>query len=146
MVILALFAATAPVVAAQSATQVVRFRVLPQQQSVVQHMPAAMAPRGAAGAEATGSYGFASNDSNRKITASLDQAMPNGASLAVAMTAPAGARSAGESTLGTEAVDVVTAIPASQSSGLPVRYIVRAPAGLQAAEQRMVTYTVTAAP
>jgi hypothetical protein len=143
---LTMFALSAAPAAAQTATQVVRFQVLVQQHAVVQQMPSAMAPRGKAAAVATGSYGFAANESNRKITASLDQAMPNGSSLAVTMAAPDGARSAGETILGTDAVDLVTAIPVSQSSGLPVRYTVRAPDGLDASEQRVVTYTVTAAP
>jgi hypothetical protein len=132
--------------AAQTATQVVRFRVLVQQQAVVQRMPAPLAPRAGAAAVSTGAYGYAANESNRKITASLNQAMPEGSSLAVTLAAPAGARSAGETTLGTDDRDVVTAIPASQSSGLPVRYAVRAPEGLGGSEQRLVTYTVTAAP
>lgn len=136
---------TAPA-AAQSATQVVNFRVLVQQQAVVQRMPAPLAPRDGAAAESTGTYGYAANESNRKITASLDEAMPAGSSLAVTMAAPLGARSAGETTLGTDAIDLVTAIPASQSSGLPVRYAVRAPEGLDAPGQRVVTYTVTEAP
>jgi hypothetical protein len=72
--------------------------------------------------------------------------MPSGSSLVVVMTAPTGGRSAGESTLGTDAVDVVTAIPASDSSGLPVRYSVRAPSGIGSAALRTVTYTVTTAP
>jgi hypothetical protein len=132
--------------AAQTATQVVRFQVLVQQAAVVQRLPEPITLRGRDRAVATGSYAFAANVANRKITASLDEAMPDGSSLAVAMMAPEGAQSAGETTLGTNAADVVTAIPASRSNGLPVRYSVRAPTGLGAAEQRTVTYTVTAAP
>ncbi len=131
---------------AQSARQIVRFRVLPQQAAVVQPMTAAMTVRDRASAVATGSYAFSANESNRKITASLDEPMPEGSSLAVSMTAPDGARSTGETILGMDAADVVTAIPASQSNGLPVRYVVRAPQGLGSAGQRLVTYTVTGAP
>jgi hypothetical protein len=143
---LTLLALSTKPVSAQTATQIIRFSVQVQQHAVVQEMPSAMSPRGKSAAVATGSYGFTANESNRKITASLDEAMPRGATLAVTMAAPAGARSAGETTLGTNAVDLVTAIPASQSSGLPVRYAVRAPDGLGDSEQRLVTYTVTAAP
>jgi hypothetical protein len=131
---------------AQTATQLVRFRVLVHQAADVAPMAAPLTLRGRAAAATTGTYAFAANEADRKITASLDQAMPAGSSLVLAMTAPAGARSAGEITLGTDDVDVVTAIPASQSSGLPVRFVVRAPAGLESPEQRLVTYTVTAAP
>jgi hypothetical protein len=145
---LILLATTAASASAQSATQVVRFRVLVQQQAVVQHMPEAMSIRGNHAAEATGSYGFASNESNQKISASLDRAMPSGSSLVITMSAPEGARSAGATTLGTEAADVVTSIPATETSDLPVRYAVRGSADLASAasEQRMVLYTVTAAP
>lgn len=141
-----LLALSSSAASAQSATQVIRFSVQVQQHAVVQEMPSAMALRGKSAAVAAGTYGFTANEANRKITASLDEAMPNGSSLAVTMAAPAGARSAGETVLGTGAVDLVTAIPASQSSGLPVRYAVRAPGGLSDPEQRLVTYTVTAAP
>jgi hypothetical protein len=143
--LLLLALSTAPA-AAQTATQLVRFQVLVQQRAVVQQMPGPLAPRGPEAAVSTGAFGFASNEPNRKITASLDAAMPEGSSLAVTMAAPAGARSAGEIIVGTDATDVVTEIPPSQSSGLPMRYAVRAPDGLSSSEQRLVTYTVTAAP
>lgn len=146
LVALTMLAMSAGEVSAQSASQVIRFSVRVQQHAVVQQMPSAMSPRGNTAAVATGSYGFTANEANRKITASLDQPMPRGSALAVMMAAPAGARSAGETTLGTDAVDLVSAIPASQSSGLPVRYAVRAPDGFGNSEQRLVTYTVTAAP
>jgi len=143
-----LAAATAPASAQQTATQLVRFSVRAQQQAEVQRVPAAMSIDGRGPAVATGSYVFSSNESNRKISASLDQAMPSGASLVVTMEAPDGARSAGATTLGTDAKDMVTAIPAVVSSGLPVRYAVRGSVedANGSAEQRLVTYTVTAAP
>jgi hypothetical protein len=141
-----LLTATAPLAAQQTATQLVRFSVIARQQATVQTLPAPITPAAGSSAASTGSYAFATMESDRKISASLDQAMPSGSSLVVVMTAPAGGRSAGESTLGTDAVDVVTAIPASDSSGLPVRYSVRAPSGIGSAAVRTVTYTVTTAP
>jgi hypothetical protein len=140
-----LLAAAAPL-AAQSATQVVNFRVLVLQHATVQAPAAPMAPRSGAGAVSMGTYAFATNEANRKISASLDQAMPAGSSLSVTMAAPAGAQPVANAVLGTDAVDLVIAIPPSQTSGLPVRYDVRAPNGITTSEQRIVTYTVTAAP
>lgn len=139
-----LLAAAVPATA-QTASQTVGYRVVAWQQAAVQqHAPLAMRP--GASVVSTGSYSYASNEANQKISASLDQAMPRGSSLAVAMAAPAGGRSAGDATLGTQAVDVVTAIPASESSALAMRYSVRATQALRTAEQRTVTYTITSAP
>jgi hypothetical protein len=146
LIVTSLLLAAATPVAAQSATQLVRFRVVALQQAAVQQPSAAMVPRAGASATSMGSYGLATNETNRKISASLDQAMPNGSSLVVTMAAPVGGRSTGDTTLGTVDTDVVTAIPASESRGLPVRYTVRAPVGLRGPEQRTVTYTITEAP
>ena len=141
-----LLATTASAAAQLSATQLVRFQVIARQQASVQALPSAVAPRVGESAAGVGSYAFATMEPDRKISASLDEAMPVGSTLVVAMTAPTGGRSAGEAKVGTDAVDLVTAIPASDSRGLPVRYSVRGSSVLGGAEQRIVTYTVTEAP
>lgn len=143
--VLSLLLAAAAPMAAQTASQTVGYRVVAWQQAAVQqHAP--MTVRPGASAVSAGSYNFASNEANQKISASLDQPMPRGTTLAVAMAAPAGGRSVGDATLGTQGVDVVTGIPASESNGLAMRYSVRATEALRTAEHRTVTYSITSAP
>ena len=142
---LCLVLASAAPVAAQTATQTVGYRVVAWQQAAVQqHAPMTIRP--GASVVSAGSYSFASNEANQKISASLDQPMPRGSTLAVTMAAPAGGRSAGDATLGTQAVDVVTAIPPSESSALAMHYSIQATVALRTAERRTVTYSITSAP
>ena len=138
---------------AQSATQVVSFRVNPISEIVMSGSPAPItvdAPR--SGSQPTSatmggtSYAITTNEGNQKISAALDRSMPNGVSLAVALGAPDGGASRGSVALGTRAADLVTQIPPGAARGLPIVYTLNAtPAARQGASgTRIVTYTISA--
>ncbi len=142
----------APVVGAQTATQTVRFSVVSASRasfgSVSQALPTRAAPTDAARSSASvgqSTYGIATNETNQKIVASLSAPLPKGVSLAVNVSAPAGAKSAGSTTLSTRPTDVVTGITAVSASALPIAYAMSAhkSAGT-AANTVIVTYTITA--
>ena len=116
--------ALAGTAAAQSATQTVTFSVSPINALSVSADPAALtvnsatagSPPNAATNSAT-SYAITTNETNKKITAAIDQAMPAGLTLQVNLQAPTGATSAGAVTLGTTAADAVTGITKLNESG-----------------------------
>lgn len=135
---------------AQTATQVVRFRVLPASRAAIEPVTTPLSMRGAKSAEARTRYAFGTTEPNRKLLASLDRAMPGGITLSVSLTPPAGASTAGPVVLDTVATDLLTSIPVSAETGLPVRYTLSAdstPAPLGAEERTVtVTYTVVEQP
>jgi hypothetical protein len=143
---------TAGSAAAQTATQVVHFRVDAVNQLAVSGNPAPLvvsaaiagqSPTGATGSTTT--YAISTNESNQKIVASLDQPLPPGLGLHVQLAAPAGATSSGSVALATAAADVVTGISASTSSALMITYSLDAsPAAGVTSATRTVTYTVVA--
>lgn len=136
----------------QSATQIVRFQVNAVNQIAISGNPSPMAITSAtAGAgltsvTATGtSYAVTTNESNQKITASINQDMPTGVTLEVSLEAPSGASSAGTVQLGTAGVDVVTGISSTASSALPIMYRLNATPQVQLAPtSRTVTFTIVA--
>jgi hypothetical protein len=138
---------------AQSATQVVSFRVNPISEIAISGSPAPLvvdAPRSSQQSATTTmggtSYAITANEGNQRISAALNEPMPNGVSLAVSLDAPAGGASRGITALGTSARDVVTGIPAVAARGLPIVYTLNATSSARqgAAGTRIVTYTVTA--
>lgn len=134
---------------AQTATQVVHFRVLPASRAAVEPVKTPLSTRGA-GAQAETRYAIGTSEPNRKLIVSLDRAMPRGVSLSVALTPPAGAVAPGPVALDTVATDLLTSVPVTAESGLPVRYILSAdspPAPLSADDRTItVTYTVVEQP
>jgi hypothetical protein len=98
---------------------------------------------------AASSYSLTTNGTSKKITAALDEAYASGITLKVALTAPtASGSSAGEKTLGTSAVDVVTAVSNVAEGGLQISYTASATPGAApnaggGGETKTVTYTVT---
>jgi hypothetical protein len=137
-------------VQAQTATQVVTFRVVAQSHASVGAPPAAIPIRATSASVGSASYAITTNEANQKITGALDEPMPGSMTLAVSLAAPAGAVSAGSTTLHTVASDLVTGISPSQAEQLPMEYTMSAVPtrsdGHAAGERRMVTYTVLAAP
>lgn len=96
-------------------------------------------------ANAASSYAITTNAATdgKKITAALDTAMPTGVTLAVNMTAPSGATSAGSVALGTVAVDVVNAIEGVAASGLAINYSLSATVtAAPVTGSKTVTYTI----
>jgi hypothetical protein len=136
---------------AQTATQVVRFQVNAINQIGVTGSPAPMvinsATAGSAPTSVTAggtSYAVTTNESNQKITASLDQTLPAGVTLEVSLAAPAGAASSGTVSLSTAAADVVTGISGTASASLPITYRLSATPAVQmsAPAARIVTFTI----
>ncbi len=91
------------------------------------------------------SYSITTNESSKKITGSIDAAMPANTTLKVNLTAPTGASSAGSVTLSTTAADLVTGIATLAESGLTITYTFSATvsAGVVASDSRTVTLTLT---
>ena len=112
-----------PLAAQQTAQQLVIFRILPASHAAVAPVPKPISLQDDR-AESRTSWSIATNQADRKILASLDRPLPRGSSLVVALTAPAGATSVGPVGLSTVATDVVTGIPVTAESGLPLRYVV----------------------
>lgn len=99
--------------------------------------------------EVGGTYAVTTNETNKKITATLDQALPSGVTLEVQLAAPGGAVSPGPIALTTSGADVVTGISATTASSLGITYRLSAtPAAgvMPAPESRLVTFTLVAAP
>jgi hypothetical protein len=136
---------------AQSATQVIRFQVTAVNQIGVTGVPAPLvintATAGSNPASVTangGSYAVTTNEANKKITASLDEPLPAGVRLEIALAAPQGAASAGDVALGTAAADLVTGISTLAASALPITYRLSADATVHmpAPATRTVTFTI----
>ena len=136
--------------AAQTTTQTVKFSVVSASRASFAGMawPARRSIVARSARSATvgaSSYAIETNESNQKIVASLDASLPAGATLAVALGAPKGARSAGTTTLGAQAVDVVTNISTISSNELPIVYTLGSTPDARArASGRTVTFTITA--
>lgn len=137
-------AALRPLAAQQTASQLVIFRILPASHAAVAPVTKPLSLQGDQ-SESQSSWSIVTNQSDRKVLASLDRALPRGSSLVVNLTAPAGATSAGPVVLDTVATDVVTGIPVSAQSELPLRYTVNATgaAARETADAQAVTVTYT---
>lgn len=100
-------------------------------------------------ATASSTYGIISNVDSvsvAKISATLDNDMPSGSSLAVNLDAPSsvtGAVSAGNQTLSTASVDLVTNIPAVNEAGIALTYTFTADVNTPASLSRTVHYVLT---
>lgn len=136
---------------AQTATQTVGYEVAAINEISVSGSPSlvindATPGSGLVSASAAGTYAITSNQSNRKITASIDTNMPSNVTLSVQLAAPTNATSAGVVNLSTTAQDVVTGISNVNESGLSISYGLSATvaAGVVAAANKTVTYTITA--
>lgn len=135
---------------AQTATQVVRFEVTAINQIGVSGSAAPLvinsATAGSAPASVVssgGSYAVTTNESNKKITAAVDQALPSGVTLEVSLAAPIGAASANYVPLATSSSDLVTGISSLTASSLPINYRLSAtPAVFMGAQTRTVTFTI----
>ena len=100
-------------------------------------------------ASVTVSWAVTTNQSNQKVSASIDAAMPAGVTLTAQMETPsAGGLSTGPNPLSTSSVDLVTGISTLAESGLDLIYVLSATpaAGVVASTTRTVTYTITAGP
>ena len=136
---------------AQSASQVVTFEVKAVNEVGVTGSPnlvidSAKPGDGALSVQSTdNSWSVTTNQARAKITAALDEAMPDGVTLSAQLAAPAGARSAGMKPLGTTPIDMVTSINHLNQGGLPLVYQLDAVSTLAKSTKgtRAVTYTIT---
>jgi hypothetical protein len=96
--------------------------------------------------DSTTSYAITTNETGRKITGAIDTPMPSGVTLAVNLAAPTGASSAGLTTLGTSAMDLVTGISTLNDSSKSITYSLSATsaAGVVPSASKTVTLTITA--
>lgn len=100
-------------------------------------------------ASVTVSWAVTTNQTNQKVSASIDQNLPAGFALSAQLEAPsAGGLSTGPNALSTSAVDLVTGISTLAEAGLDLTYELSATlaAGTLASTSRTVTYTITAGP
>jgi hypothetical protein len=147
---MALVLGSASAASAQTATQVVTFQVTAINQISFAGSPSLVVNTATAGSnptsasDASATWAVTTNQSNAKVTASINSAMPAGLTLSVALGAPAGTTSIGN-TLGTVAVDLVTGITKLAQNALSVTYTLDATpaAGVVASTTRTVTYTIT---
>lgn len=97
-----------------------------------------------AATDATTTYSVTTNGTNKRITGSIDTAMPANTSLLVTLTAPTGGSGAGQVILSTTAQDLVTGISTLAESALPISYefTADAAAGVVASSTKTVTLTV----
>jgi len=95
--------------------------------------------------DATTTWAITTNESTKKMTGSINTAMPANTTLEVNLTAPTGGTSQGDVTLSTTAADLVTGISTVAESGLTITYTLSATisAGVVAQAQKTVTLTLT---
>jgi hypothetical protein len=149
---LVLLAVVATDAKAQTANQTVTFEVQAINQIAVTGSPSltistAVAGNAPTSVTAAASYAITTNQSNRKITASLNTAMPADVTLSVALAAPSGASApASPVVLTTGAQDVVTGVSLLNAAALSITYTLSATsaAGVVPSSSKTVTYTVTA--
>lgn len=143
-----LLSVTSAAAGAQSASQVVRFRVIAQTRAEVAPVSGPVSLRSATAGMSTSALALATNDPNLKVVASLDRPLPAGASLSLALGDRAMAANSGGLPLGTTTTDVITRLAPTDGSRIPVAYRISAGGrqGTPAGEQHLVTYTILAAP
>ena len=137
--------------AGSSATQTVTYAVSAINEISVSGNPAALtvstATAGSAPnsvSDATTTYAITTNGTGKKITGAINTAMPAGVTLTVNLTAPTGGTSAGATSLGTSASDLVTGITTLNESGKTITYSLSATsaAGVVSSASKTVTLTV----
>lgn len=146
----ALVAGVASAASAQTSTQVVTFQVTAVNRIAFVGSPSLIVNTATAGSnptsasDASSSWAVTTNQSNAKVTASINSNMPAGLTLSVDLGAPAGTTSIGNS-LSTTDVDLVTGITKLAQGSLSVSYTLDATpaAGVVASTTRTVTYTIT---
>ena len=121
----------------QQATQTVRIEVVAARQAAASPV---VRVGNAASQSGQGSLSLFTSESNQKITASLDCALPAGASMHVAVRTPRGAMV--RTSLDVDvATDLVTMMPIASTEPMTVTVD-----GIAHASGRLVRYTVTTAP
>lgn len=139
---------------AQTATQNVIYAVNAINQVAVSGSPTLTVSTATAGSgpnsvtNSASTWAVTTNQTNRKLTASISSNMETGLTLSLTAAAPAGATSAGKKTLSTTATDLVTGISQVAQGGMALTFQLSATvtAGIIASSSRTVTYTIVAGP
>lgn len=94
-------------------------------------------------ASAASTWAVTTNQTNTKVTARINSAMPSGASLLVTLGAPTGATNVADVSLDATDKDVVTGITHLNESGLAIGYKLQATSAAAVTSiSKTVTYTV----
>jgi len=95
--------------------------------------------------DASSVWAVTTNQTNAKVSASINSVMPAGVTLSVALASPVGATNAGTVALTAVSQDLVTNITKQKASAQSVTYTLDATvaAGVIASSSRTVTYTLT---
>ena len=128
----------------QVAINVAEIAVISVQGNINMTIASATAGQAPDAATASASYAVTTNGKNQKISAKLDQKMPEGLTLFATMAAPSKATSNGKVELSDKSADLVTKISNTNQSGLALSY--EAVATVDATPDnvaRTVTYTIT---
>jgi hypothetical protein len=139
---------------AQTATQNVTYAVNAINQIAVSGSPTLTVSTATAGSgpnavtSSASTWAVTTNQTSRKLTASISSNMDTGLTLSLTAAAPAGATSAGKKALSTTAVDLVTGISQVAQGGMSLTFELAATlaAGVVASSSRTVTYTIVAGP
>jgi len=137
--------------AGSTATQTTTYEVQAINELSVSGNPAALTVSSATAGSAPNAvsdtsttYAITTNQTNKKITAAINTAMPSGVTLTVSLATPTGGTSAGTTTLTATAADVVTGITGLNESSLGITYGLSATsaAGVVASASKTVTFTI----
>lgn len=88
------------------------------------------------------SYGITNNESNKKLSVSIDAPMPDGMELNANISAPPGADARGPVDIGTASRDVVTGIGTGNTGSLAADFSVASTATAPSQVNRKVTFTL----
>lgn len=93
-------------------------------------------------------YAITTNQTNKKITGSLDSNMPSGTTLQLVLNAPSGATSSGSQALSTTDISLVTGIShlAQAGLGMTLNFGATPAAGVISSFNRTVTLTLLDGP
>ena len=128
----------------QVSINVEEIAVIAVQGNVNMTISAASAGQAPDAATASATYALTTNGKQMKVSAELDQDMPEGLTLYAEMTAPNGARSKGKRALSDKGTDLLHNITKVNAGGLSLNY--EAVATVEAEVDnviRTVTYTIT---
>lgn len=148
LALVALVAGSAPA-NGQNAVQTVKFEVLAINRISVSGAPTltvhAVPGQTTSTTSNAATWSVTTNQTGAKVTAALAEPMPKGLTLALSLSAPAGATSTGLQELGTSPVDVVTNVSRLSAANLAMTYELAATVdtGTNVSGTRAVTLTIT---
>jgi hypothetical protein len=140
----AVFALSSLAGAQQSVSQRVVFQVVGHREASASPISAPLTVGPTSASVGTGRLTILTNEANQKISASLDHTMPAGTALSMSIASSGDATGTEATSLGTSATDVVTTLPASKTTALPIVYELKGAKHPTRGEQRQVVFTIAA--